>query len=127
MSRARWAGLAAHLALIGYASTAQAGAYASYASDFYQGLVGGQVAAVGAGLAQKAVHFALFFALGSWLWHGLRHPQRLIVVCAACLAVGSLSELEQMFTMRHASWLDVALNAASGSLAALWLRRATGT
>ena len=74
-------------------------------------------------LADKSVHFLLFFSLGVWVYRSLALPpaHNLALTLAACLLVGTASEVMQLFTGRDASVADVILNAASGAMGALSL------
>ncbi len=118
---ARLAILLAHLALIFFSSTRIAGQWAEYAFRFYRSLLGR--VATGAEmhlLAQKGVHFLLFFSLGVWTHNTLNgtRAQKLVWAVCCCVLAGALSESVQLFTGRDAALADVLLNGASGALGA---------
>ena len=72
-------------------------------------------------LADKSIHFSLFFSLGVLLYMaaGGTDVRRVLSVFAICLIVGSLSEvLQGFFPGRDPSVADTILNTASGTLAA---------
>lgn len=122
ISRLRLLGTLAYIALIFFCSTKTAGDASVYAFNFYRALLGlksSQQAGVQF-LAQKGVHFVLFFSLGTWVYNSLNLStrQRLWLTLGLCLAVGGASEALQIFTDRHPSIGDVLLNFASGGLAA---------
>ena len=68
-------------------------------------------------IAEKGVHFLLFFALGTLSYGVARIPgaRRVLLSVSICLIVGSASELLQRFTGRDPRISDVMLNASSGS------------
>ena len=122
MSCGRLWGTFAHLTLILFSSTPLAGKASQSAYSFYLALFGmlGMDWGVQT-LAQKGLHFALFFSLGSWLSHSLHGPplQKFLATAGMCLLVGLSSESFQLlFPGRQATLADVLLNAASGTLAA---------
>ena len=122
MSGGRLAGLFAHLTLILFSSTPLAGKAAHYAYGFYLTLLG--IVGMDSGmrtLAQKGLHFALFFSLGTWVFYTLNGPrlQKVFATAGICLLTGLGSEAFQLlFPERQAALADVLLNAASGTLAA---------
>lgn len=123
MSRTRLCVVFAHLVLILISSTPAAGEAAHYAYKFYLGLFGLLGTSPGLRtLAQKGLHFALFFSLGTWLYHGLSGSrlQRFCWTVGICVLAGTGSEAFQLlFPVRQAALADVLLNAASGTLAAV--------
>ncbi len=112
----------AHLTLIFFSSTPLAGKASQYAYSFYLALF--EMLGMDWGvrtMAQKGLHFALFFSLGSWLSHSLNGPplQKFLATAGMCLLVGLGAESFQLlFPGRQATLADVLLNAASGTLAA---------
>ena len=71
-------------------------------------------------LAQKGVHFALFFALGAALYNGLKvaRPWQIGLSIGICFLAGMGSEgIQLLFPERYASLWDVLLNGSSGTLA----------
>lgn len=114
--------IAAHLALILFSCTYFVAEASEYAYGFYLMLLGLKGKAPGLHLvAQKGVHFALFFSLGIWLYQSMQADRRSRVFWTVgfCLAAGIGAELFQLlFPGRHAALADVLLNAASGALAA---------
>lgn len=129
MSITRLCVVFAHLVLILLSSTPTAAEDAHYAYTFYLKLLG--IARNTPGLrtlAQKGLHFALFFSFGTWVCCGLSGSrlQRFFWTVGICLLVGVASEAVQLlFPARHATLADVLLNAASGSLAAALATRWT--
>ena len=116
--------VAAQLGLIAFSSTAFAGISSEYSFHFYRDLMGmgGTLSGIHM-LAQKCVHFVLFFGLGSTLSHSINIARfgRPIVVAAICLCAGIGSEgIQLLIVGRHASVADVVLNGSSGTLAALF-------
>jgi VanZ family protein len=124
IKRSRIAWLTLQVVLVFFSSTRIAGQAAEYAFQFYRALAG-----LGGGpgshlLAEKGVHFVLFFSLGVILFYSLDAPvrERAFWVLAACLLVGACSEgLQFLSRGRHPSLADVALNAISGLLGAIVL------
>ena len=122
MSCGRLWGTFAHLTLILFSSTPLAGKASQYAYSFYLALFGilGMDWGVRS-LAQKGLHFVLFFSLGSWLSHSLKCPplRKFLATAGICLLAGLGSEAFQLlFPGRQATLADVLLNATSGTLAA---------
>jgi len=120
--RFRLAQLVLQVALIGLSSTRLAAEAAEYAFRFYAVLLGPGLLTTGGGrlLAQKGVHFLLFFWLGISLYYSLGNGrlQRVAWAAMICLLAALSSEGIQLFMPgRHASVGDVVLNAASGVLA----------
>lgn len=115
--------VAAELGLIAFSSTAFAAIASEYAYHFYGDLLGLGGTTTGIHmLAQKGVHFVLFFALGSTLFHSINIARfgRVVLVAAICLSAGIGSEgLQLLIPGRHASVADVVLNGSSGTLAVL--------
>ena len=113
----------AELGLIAFSATALAGNASEYAYRFYKHLLGFGGADAGLhALAQKGVHFVLFFALGTTLFHSLNvdRPWKVRAVIGICFLAGIGSEgIQLLFATRHASVADVLLNGSSGTLAAL--------
>jgi len=122
--RWRLAWIFVHLGLVFFSSTAIAAECSEYAFQFYRSVTG---LAAGAGLhllAQKGMHFGLFFSLGVILYFSLVAPRRekVLWVLFACLLVGCASEgLQFLFPSRHPSFADIMLNGFSGLLAAALL------
>lgn len=128
----RLCGVLAQIALIFYSSTPAAGEASLYAYSFYFNHVQ-FLRSLGAGLgqilAQKGVHFVLFFSLGTWLCYSLRvgRLRRLCWAVGICFLVGLSSEMFQFFVGRHAAASDILLNTASGTLAAALALRGSGS
>lgn len=123
MSVPRLFWLLTQLVLICFSSTSAAGEASEYAFRFCRLLLGLGPTEYGLHtLAEKGVHFVLFFALGTGLYHSLK-VARLRKVCWAmgiCFLAGIGSEGIQLLSPgRHASVADVPLNGASGTLAAM--------
>lgn len=124
----RLAAIAVQVALILFSSTRAASQACEYAYRYYRTLLGLGPTASGIGhiLAQKGIHFLLFFSLATWLYYGLQlgRIQRLAWTAAICLLTAFSSEGLQFFMPgRNASLADVILNAASGVLATALLWR----
>jgi len=120
--RIRLAGIAVQLAAIFLSSTRLAGEASDYAFRYYAALLGHGFSRTGLFhlLAQKGVHFLLFFWLGISLYYSLRigRLQRFAWAAMICLLAALSSEGIQLFMPgRHPSVGDVVLNAASGVLA----------
>ena len=113
----------AELGLIAFSSTSIAGEFSEFAYRFYKHLLGFGGADVGLHtLVQKGVHFVLFFALGTTLFHSLSviSPWKVCLVIGICFLAGIGSEgIQLLFATRHASIADVLLNWSSGTFAAL--------
>jgi VanZ family protein len=109
------------LGLISFSSTPAAGDASDYAYSFYSHLLGLGGANVGLhSLAEKGVHFVLFFALGATLYNSLKValPWQICLPIGICFLAGSGSEgIQLLFPERHASLYDVLLNGSSGTLA----------
>ena len=118
----RLLGVFAEMGLIAFSSTSLAGDASEYAYEFYRHLL--RMGAAGGGLhtlAEKGVHFVLFFALGTTLFHGLNIARRwkVCLVMGICFLAGIGSEgIQLLFPPRNASVADVLLNGSSGALAA---------
>lgn len=122
--KSRLAWILIHLALVFFSSSETAGRAAEAAFQFYRLTLGVAAGADGHLVAQKAVHFVLFFSLGAILFYSLIAPvrERVFWVLAACLVVGFCSEgLQFLSPGRHPSFADVMLNGGSGVLAAVLL------
>ena len=120
--RFRLAQLVLQVALIFLSSTRLAREASEHALRFYAALLGPGLLTTGGGrlLAQKGVHFLLFFWLGISLYYslGIGRLQRFAWAAMICLLAALSSEGIQLFMPgRHASVADVVLNAASGVLA----------
>jgi VanZ family protein len=120
--RIRLAGIAVQLAVIFLSSTRFAGEASEYAFRYYAALLGHGFSRTGLFhlLAQKGVHFLLFFWLGISLYYSLwiGRVQRLAWAAMICLLAALSSEGIQLFMPgRHPSVADIVLNAASGVLA----------
>lgn len=123
MSWRRVAGAIAHLALILSSSTKIADDFSQFAYSFYMSSVetpGPASESVPHHLAEKSIHFVLFFSFGTWICNSLpwASKRRLWLTILTCLFVGSASEVLQRFTGRDPSIADVVLNLSSGTLAA---------
>ena len=122
------AGVLASAVLIILSSTKLAGDASEYAYNFYLPYLA-SIHEFGDTLphllAGKAIHFLLFFSLGTWLFRGLQLPrsQRLWVTIFICFLIGTVSEVLQRFTARDPSFADLVLNLASGTLAAVLASR----
>jgi hypothetical protein len=123
MTLPRLLGTLVFVGLIFFSSTKTAGDTSVYAFSFYKALLGIKLSKQASlqFLAQKGIHFTLFFSFGTWLYYSLNLAprRRLWITLCLCLIMGSASETLQMFTHRHPSILDVLLNLGSGSLAAV--------
>ena len=126
MSRRRWSGVAIYSALIQFSATQLAGNSAHFAFLYYSDLLG--MTGPNTGLhfmAQKCIHFLLFFGLGSWLTNGIKGSwgTRCGWAIFLCLIVGTGSEyLESFFPGRNPAVFDVMLNAFSGFLGSIVIR-----
>ncbi len=121
LSKARIIEIFANVGLVFFSSTRYAADACEYAYRFYRGAIGLPGGSWLHLIADKGIHFTLFFSLGMILYlaAGGTRLQRLVWVAAICLAVGSLSEVVQsFFPGRDPSVADTILNAASGALAA---------
>ncbi len=124
LRKRRLAWILIHVGLVLFSSTNIAGQASEYAFQFYRdwtGLDGGAGLHL---LADKGVHFSLFFTLGLILYYSLIAPTRekVLWVLLACLLVGSASEgLQFYFPGRHPSLADVMLNGVSGLLGAVFV------
>lgn len=120
--RLRLVAVLMNLALVFFSSTGLAGEASEYAFHFYTSLLGRFPAGAGPHLlAEKAVHFTLFFSLGFWLYEclGGHRAERFWKAAVLCLVVGLLSEmLQSLFPGRHPSLADIMLNGISATLAA---------
>jgi hypothetical protein len=114
-------GMCLQLALILFSSTRQAADACEVAFQYYGRLLSiGLSGGVTHLIAGKGVHFILFFALGSWVYHSVNASrlQRLGWAAVVCLLAAIAAEGMQLFVPgRHASLADVLLNVASGVLA----------
>jgi len=115
------------LGVIFFSSTDVAGRWADalYAALFGAG--GGGDAGWGYLAAQKGFHVGLFGLFGLFGFWWARHSRlaklNVWAAPAACLAAGLASEgVQMLFATRSPQWGDVALNAASGGVVALWVR-----
>jgi VanZ family protein len=125
ISRIFW--LLVEFGLIAFSSTPLAEEAANYAYHFYAQT--SELQGPGAGLdnlAEKGLHFVLFFALGTTLSYlistvGWRKVLSAIEICLAA-ALGA-EAIQLLFPTRTASIADVLLNLSSGSLAILLLQR----
>ena len=129
ISRGSW--LLVELGLIAFSSTPLAEEAADYAYHFYAKSSGlpGPVSGLES-LAQKGLHFLLFFALGMTLFYLISGCgwRKVLLVMVICFAVGLGAEtIQSFFPTRTASIVDVVLNLNSGTLAALLLQRAYET
>ena len=123
MNPARLCAILAQVALIFYSSTPAVAEASQYAFSFYlhriplPGTLGSGILQI---LAQKGVHFLLFFSLGTWLTYSLKADrlQKLLWTVGFCFLVGLSSEAFQFFVGRQAAASDILLNTASGALAA---------
>jgi VanZ family protein len=120
--RFRLAQLVLQVALIFLSSTRLAREASEYAFRFYGAMLGLRLSSTGIShiLAQKGIHFLLFFWLGISLYYSLRigRLQRFAWAAMICLLAALSSEGIQLFMPgRHASVADIVLNAASGVLA----------
>lgn len=111
--------------LILFASTETAAPLCNYAYHFYEpllsrvGLASTESAVM---VAQKGIHFALFFPLGILVYKGTKGAwlQRLIRTAAICLIAAVVAEGAQFFApSRHARVGDALLDAGSGTVAAV--------
>lgn len=120
MAATRWVGLFLQVAVIFFSSTRSAAQYSINAFQYLRALLGLWTSPLLQLMADKGLHFALFFSLGMWVSCGLKAPwvRKLIWAVGICLLIGSASEILQIFTGRDPSLADVLLNAASGTLAA---------
>lgn len=124
LRKRRLAWILIHVGLVLFSSTNIAGQASEFAFQFYRrwtGLDGGAGLHL---LAEKGVHFTLFFTLGVILYYSLMAPRRekVLWVLLLCLLVGSASEgLQSFFPGRDPSLADVPLNGASGLLGAALL------
>ena len=129
IGRALW--LTTELALIAFSSTPFAEDAANYAYDFYAKSSGLQGSGLGLqNLAQKGLHFILFFALGVTLSYltSARGWREVLLIVAICFAAALGAEaIQLMFPTRTASMADVLLNLNSGTLATLLLQRRSHT
>jgi VanZ family protein len=120
----RLVALVAQVALVALSSTKLAGDAADYAFEYYSSLFGnpwrGSSQSLPFHLAQKTVHFTLFFSLGYSLSSSLNLAPRkkFWIAAATCLVIGAASEALQLFTGRDPLIVDVILNAASGAAGA---------
>ncbi|MBI4461226.1 MAG: VanZ family protein [Acidobacteria bacterium] len=134
LSPGRWAGIILLVALILFSSTRFADEVSEYAYSFYASQVPPPQLILPSGeslphlLADKAIHFLLFFALGVFLCRGLRLGRfpKIGVVISLCFLMGAASESFQLLTARDATLADLLLNLASGTLAAVWSSRHDG-
>ncbi len=119
----------AGLGLIAFSSTLIAGESSDFAFFYYKHLLGFGGTGSGAGLhtlAQKGVHFVLFFALGTAVFQSFKVERlwKIGLAVGIFFLVGMGSEaLEHLFQGRHASLADVLLNGSSGTLATLFCSR----
>ncbi len=121
-SRLVW--ILVHLSLVFFSSTETAGRAAEAAFQFYRTTFALAASANAHFVAQKGIHFALFFSLGIILFHSLVAPlrEKVFWVLVACLVVGICSESLQVLSPgRNPSLADVMLNSGSGLAAAVLL------
>ncbi len=116
--------------LIGFSSTMSGGVRSDAAYRFYYNkitrLLGHAAPAHLHLVAEKGVHFLLFFPLGFWIYKtsALSNFRRLWPSIVVCVAVGIASECIQRFTGRDPLVDDAVLNACSGIFGAFIAMRA---